>query len=258
MDNRIKLLHLLADGKFHSGEKLGSELSVGRSAVWKLIHSLKKYDLEICSVKGKGYRLPAAIEFLNQDKLSAMIQPDLLKHIILLEVFEELTSTNQYLLDRSTTENICGVVVLSEYQSAGRGRRGSKWYSPFGAGINLSIGWHFDHPVESLMQLSITAGVAVIRTLREFGVYGIGLKWPNDVFFQGKKLGGILIEMRGESAGPCDVVIGIGINVVFPENLVSGIEQAWIDVASIKSPPPSRNALTARLISELVSKLQTG
>jgi BirA family biotin operon repressor/biotin-[acetyl-CoA-carboxylase] ligase len=256
MGNRIKLLHLLADGKFHSGEVLGSELSVSRAAVWKLIHSLKKYDLDICSIKGKGYRLSVEIEFLNQDKLLAMIQPDMLKHITLLEAFEELTSTNQYLLDRSVKENICGVVVLSEYQSAGRGRRGSKWYSPFGAGINLSIGWRFDYPVESLTQLSMMAGVAVIRTLSACGIHGIGLKWPNDIFFQGMKLGGILIEMRGESAGPCDVVIGIGINFAFPENLVTGIDRAWIDVASIKSPPPSRNALTARLISELVKLLE--
>ena len=252
----LHLLQLLADGKFHSGEVLGSELSVSRAAVWKLIHSLKKYDLDICSIKGKGYRLSAAIEFLNKDKLFSIIQPDLLKHIIQLEVFEELTSTNQFLLDRSTKENICGVVVLSEYQSAGRGRRGSKWYSPFGAGINLSIGWRFDYPVESLTQLSMMAGVAVIRTLSAFGIHEIGLKWPNDVFFQGMKLGGILIEMRGESAGPCDVVIGIGINFAFPENLVTGIDRAWIDVASIKSPPPSRNALTARLISELVKLLE--
>ena len=256
MSNRFKLLHLLADGEFHSGEELGSTLSISRSAVWKLIHSLKKYDLDIFSVKGKGYRLSVAIEFLDQDKLFAMIQPDMLKHLTLLEVFEELTSTNQYLLDRLITEKICGVVVLSEYQSAGRGRRGSKWYSPFGAGINLSIGWHFDQPVESLTQLSMTAGVAVIRTLSAFGIDGIGLKWPNDIFFQGKKLGGILIEMRGESAGPCDVVIGIGMNVVFPDNAVTGIEQAWTDVASIKYPLPSRNALTARLISELVNLLE--
>ena len=117
MGNRIKLLHLLADGKFHSGEVLGSELSVSRAAVWKLIHSLKKYDLDICSIKGKGYRLSVEIEFLNQDKLLAMIQPDMLKHITLLEAFEELTSTNQYLLDRSVKENICGVVVRKSWKT---------------------------------------------------------------------------------------------------------------------------------------------
>ncbi len=254
--NLLHLLQLLADGRFHSGSKLGKELSMSRSAVWKLIQSLKKYDLDINSVRGKGYRLSATIDFLIQDKIITEIEPEILKHINYLEIFQEITSTNQFLIEKSGEESVNGIAILGEYQSMGRGRRGSKWYSPFGAGINLSLGWHFDQFFESLMQLSLAASIAVVRTLNSFGASGVGVKWPNDIYYKNQKLGGILIEMRGESAGPCDVVIGIGININFPDNYDQNIGQPCIDLASIISPPPSRNKIAARLISELIKILE--
>ena len=81
---------------------------------------------------------------------------------------------------------------------------------------------------------------------------GVGLKWPNDIFFKNRKLGGLLIETRGETAGPCDVVIGIGLNIAFPVDFEANINQPWVDLASIKDPVPSRNVIAAELISELM------
>lgn len=257
MDNRFKLLRLMADGQFHSGEELGTNLNISRSAVWKLVHSLEKFGLDVYSVKGKGYRLSKGFELLEKQKLIANISPAQLKKRITLRTFNEINSTNQYLLERSIEEDISGTIVLGEYQSEGRGRRGSHWLSPFGAGLNLSIGWRFDNPVDSLTLLSMTAAVAVIHTLNRLDIPGAGVKWPNDIYCQGRKLGGILIEMRGESAGPCVVVIGVGINIALPDSVISSANQVWIDLASIKSPTPSKNTLAAILISELVQFLDS-
>lgn len=256
MDNRLQLLYLMADGQFHSGEELGSRLKISRSAVWKLVHSLKKYGLDVYSVKSKGYRLSEGFELLDKEKLIASISPEIIKLGITFRLFNEITSTNQYLLDRSIEEDISGVIVLSEYQSEGRGRRGSHWLSPFGAGLNLSIGWQFENPLDSLALLSMTAAVAVIHTLKKLDIPEAGVKWPNDIYCRDRKLGGILIEMRGESAGPCTVVIGIGINVALPASIIRSADQAWVDIATLKSPVPSKNYLAATLISELVHFLE--
>ncbi len=255
MHKRLKLLRLIADGELYSGEVLGKSLGISRTAVWKLINSLADYGLIIDAVKGKGYRLSRPIEFLDKKLLLQRINPSAAKILSGLEMIEEIDSTNQYLLQRLNKAEHRGTVVLAEYQTQGRGRRGSHWISPFGSGISLSISWHFEQPVESINCLSLAVGSAVIRVLTRMGFKGIGLKWPNDIFYQGKKLGGLLIEMRGETAGPCDVVIGLGLNVAFPPAFAGTIEQPWVDLASINPSIASRNEAAAELISEFISLL---
>ncbi len=252
MHNRSKLLNIIADGGLYSGEELGNELGISRAAVWKIISSLRDDGLAIMAVKGKGYRLSRPIEFLNKEKLLSGMNPHVVKILNNLEIFEEIDSTNQYLLENTGKAHKHANVVLAEYQSNGRGRRGSPWISPVGSGISLSIAWHFKQPVDSLTCLSLAAGCAVIRTLAKTGFENIGLKWPNDIFFKSKKLGGLLVEIRGEIAGPCDAVIGLGLNVSFPTGFKGDINQPWIDLADIKGLIPSRNAIAAELISELL------
>jgi len=257
MNNKIRLLRLLADGEFHSGEELGIKLSISRSAVWKIVKSLNCYGIEVITKRGKGYCLPAKIEFLDQKILQKSLKHQVLEKISRLEIHIELASTNQLLLDRLATSSIHGHLVLAEYQTSGRGRRGNSWLSPLGGGISLSVGWHYNSPVESMTQLSLAAGIAVVRTLNQFNIDDAGLKWPNDIMCKGRKLGGILLEMRGESAGPCDIVLGIGLNYTLPENYSYLIDQAWTDIAGIISPLPSRNILVAALIDELIPILDT-
>ncbi len=252
MHNRAKLLRLIADGELHSGEELGNALGISRTAIWKIINSLSHYGVTIVAVKGKGYRLSRSIEFLDKEILLSGISSSAAKILNKLEIFEEIESTNQYLLENLEVSDKHGNVVLAEYQSHGRGRRGSSWISPFGSGLSLSIQWHFDLPVDSLTCLSLAVGSAVIRVLKKMGFEGVGLKWPNDIFFQDRKLGGLLIEIRGETAGPCDVVIGLGLNIAFPANFEANINQPWIDLANIKDSVPSRNIIAAELISELM------
>ena len=252
MHNRAKLLRVVADGDLYSGEELGRILGVSRTAIWKIINSLRDYGLTVVAVKGKGYRLTRPIEFLDKEALLSGMSPSAVKILNRLEIFEEITSTNQYLLENTGIPDKHANIVLAEYQSHGRGRRGGTWISPIGSGINLSTGWHFEQPVDSLTCLSLAVGCAVIRVLTKMGIKGVGLKWPNDIFFKGKKLGGLLIEIRGETAGPCDVVIGLGMNIAFPAGFEGNINQPWTDLASINNSLPSRTIITAKLISELI------
>lgn len=252
MHNRAKLLRVIADGDLYSGEELGNVLGVSRAAIWKIINSLRDYGLTVIAVKGKGYRLSRSIEFLDKEALLSGMSPSAVKILNRLEIFEEINSTNQYLLENPEIPDKHANIVLAEYQSHGKGRRGSPWISPIGSGISLSIAWHFEQPVESLTCLSLAVGCAVIRILTKMGFKSIGLKWPNDIFFQGKKLGGLLSEIRGETAGPCDVVIGLGLNIAFPAGFEGNINQPWTDLASIKDSIPSRNVITAELMSELI------
>ncbi|MCH9047631.1 MAG: bifunctional biotin--[acetyl-CoA-carboxylase] ligase/biotin operon repressor BirA [Proteobacteria bacterium] len=257
MQNRVKLLRLLADSKLYSGEELGRALGVSRAAIWKMINSLSHYGLTIVAMKGKGYRLSRSIEFLDKQLLLSRMRSPAVKILNKLEIFEEIDSTNKYLLESPEISDKHASVILAEYQTQGRGRRGNSWISPFGSGISLSIAWHFEQPVESLTCLSLAAGSAVIRVLTTMGFDGVGLKWPNDIFFQEKKLGGLLIEMKGETAGPCDVVIGLGLNFAFPLGFEGNIEQHWTDLLSIKDPTPSRNHIAAELISEVMLLLDS-
>ncbi len=252
MHNRAKLLRLIADGELHSGEELGNALGISRTAIWKIINSLSHYGVTIVAVKGQGYRLSRPIEFLDREIMLSGIGSSAAKILNKLEIFEEIESTNQYLLENLEVSDKHGNVVLAEYQSHGRGRRDSSWISPFGSGLCLSARWHFEQPVDSLTCLSLAVGSAVIRVLKKMGFEGVGLKWPNDIFFQSRKLGGLLIEIRGETAGPCDVVIGLGLNIAFPADFEVDINQPWIDLSSIKDSVPSRNIIAAELISELM------
>jgi BirA family transcriptional regulator, biotin operon repressor / biotin---[acetyl-CoA-carboxylase] ligase len=257
MDNRIRLLSLISDGKFHSGEELGRSLSISRTAVWKMISSFSEYGLDVFSIRGKGHRLSRPIEFLDNDQLLFHINPAIRPLIGSLTVHTVTGSTNQCLLEMSGESDFHTHVMLAEFQTAGRGRRGNRWFSPFGAGVSLSVGWQFDSPPEPLTAVSLAAGVAAIDCLEKFGICEAKLKWPNDIHWRDRKLGGILLEMEGESAGPCRIVLGIGINFSFPGYVEEMIDQPWIDIAGIIKPLPSRNAFAGVLISEIMRMLDS-
>lgn len=251
-----QLLALLADGQFHSGTELGEKLSISRAAISQKVRQLEEYGLVIHSVKGKGHRLPATLELLNKAKLDSGLVPAVRNRLISLEVFSEIDSTNRYLSELIGTENIHCRLALAEYQSAGRGRHGNSWISPFASGICLSLGWHFPVSPEPLTVISLGTGVAIIRALQRLGITDAGLKWPNDIFVNGKKLGGILVEMRAESAGPCNAIIGIGLNYAIKTMDVDAIDQPWTDILSVSEKHLSRNDCAAIIINNLVMLLE--
>lgn len=245
----------LADGEFHSGEDLGSLLGVSRAAVWKHLQKLESFGIHLSSTKGRGYRIEGGLDLLDKEKIQSNLQAALPLN---LHVFPQLDSTNSFLMRQL---NPAMQICFAEFQSAGRGRRGRTWISPLAQNIYCSIGWGFEGGVAALEGLSLAIGVAIARALKKIGVNDAKLKWPNDVLYRQQKLAGILIEVMGDPAGYCQVVVGVGLNIAMQHNQTVTIDQPWIALNSILSehsvPLVSRNYLASLLIDELVSVLQS-
>jgi BirA family biotin operon repressor/biotin-[acetyl-CoA-carboxylase] ligase len=257
MSGRIELLRLLADGELHSGEELAAALSISRAAVWKRLQQLESWGIACEARPGSGYRLEAPIDLLDPARIRELLPSPTLGMLRRLEVHESLESTSDRLL--ATDEPPAGRfdACLAEFQRAGRGRRGRRWVAPFASGLCLSINWGYRDAPAMLGALSLAAGVAALRALGRLGVRRLSLKWPNDILCGEAKLGGILIDLRGEAAGPAYVVVGIGINVRLPraardQLAADGVEAA--DLATLGGAPP-RNELAAVLITELTQAL---
>ena len=190
---RQTLITLLSDGQFHSGEQLGEQLGISRAAVSKHMAALKELGLDLFSLTGKGYRLAVPMALYDEAQLQALAP------MAPVHCFPVIDSTNQYLLER-VNQLSSGESCLAECQTAGRGRRGKPWVSPFGCQLILSMYWRLEQGMAAAMGLSLAVGVAVVQALESLGYPGVELKWPNDLYYQGRKLAGILVEMSG-SAG---------------------------------------------------------
>ena len=252
MDNRM-LLGCLLDNEYHSGSRLSARLGVSRTLVWKGIKQLRGLGLVIDARHGKGYRLRDEIDLLDETEISrAAGQP---ASECRIDVLLDTESTNKFLTDRFGQPGLHKHVVLAEGQHGGKGRRGRTWASPFARGLYLSLGWHFTMSPASLNALSLASGVALVRALNGLGMPGVFLKWPNDLVCADKKMGGILLEARSETAASCDVVIGIGINTCLTDEVKSKLDQPVTDLASHYQHLPSRNTLAGRIIREQLSML---
>ena len=246
------LLTLLADGAVHTERELVERLSAEPATLAQAVRALRDLGLEPRALPGDGYRLAEPLELLDRQRIAAGLSDDTRIRLSRLEVYPLLDSTNTYLLARAGEEWPGGAVCLAERQQAGRGRLGRSWVSPFGAGLFGSLLWRFDGQPAALSGLSLATGIAVARSLRALGVTEVGLKWPNDVLWRERKLGGILLE-SGASAGTLHVVAGIGLNVALPRQAALAIDQPWVDLREILgNGGVSRNRLAALLINELV------
>lgn len=236
------LLAQLADGRFHSGEELGEMLSLSRASISKRMAELRRLGLDVFSVKGKGYRLPYPISLLDESRLKASIGEN-------LQVWSEVGSTNDLLKDAASLTS--GDVVLAECQTAGRGRRGQTWVSPFGAHLYFSLFWQLDSRHAALQGLSLVTGVAVAKAINDWLGDAVRLKWPNDLYHNGRKLGGILVEMVGQANGPVNIIIGVGLNVAMPPESASRVDQPWVDLQQIYGQQVDRTELANKVISAL-------
>jgi BirA family biotin operon repressor/biotin-[acetyl-CoA-carboxylase] ligase len=222
--NHPSLLMLLADGRLHSGERLAQVLGMSRAAVWKGIERLRMLGVDIEAVPRRGYKLPDAVELLEERAIRAAVAGDRVNRLHSLELLFDVDSTSTRLLAKGPPPQGCADVVLSELQHAGRGRRGRRWIAPFGGSIALSMSWSFMDASRASPALSLCVGVAIARALERAGALGVGLKWPNDIWFDDRKAGGILIEVRAEASGPAHVVIGFGLNVRLSPGMRAQIE----------------------------------
>jgi BirA family transcriptional regulator, biotin operon repressor / biotin---[acetyl-CoA-carboxylase] ligase len=260
---RQRLLTLLADGQYQSGEHLARRLRISRGGVWKLIRSLRALGIEVESLPRHGYRLPRPVNLLERAAVMAEISAEVQMMIERLDVLLSTDSTNVYLAEAEDVSPGRLQACLAEVQQAGRGRRGRSWIAPFGCGLCMSISWRFQEAPPAFSALGLAVAVAAVGALERFGVLGVGVKWPNDLLWHERKLAGILIEMRGESAGPAHVVIGIGMNVGMPESMrvaVTAAAQA-LPISDLHDVfnglPPTRNQLAGALIDELARMLLT-
>jgi BirA family biotin operon repressor/biotin-[acetyl-CoA-carboxylase] ligase len=190
------------------------------------------------------------------DKATILDKLDPLIHDKLTDLNIEATvdSTNSALQRLPLTQQYA-TAILAEHQSSGRGRRGRQWHSPFGRNLYLSLGWLFDKPLSELGCLPLVVALATAKALSRAGLRGHQVKWPNDLLLDGRKLCGCLVEMQGESRGPCHAVLGVGINVHMPATgETAGIDQPWTDLSS-QLPGFSRNDLAALLLEELIVQL---
>lgn len=252
MQSEIELIRTLADGAFHSGEVLARQHGITRAGVWKRLQQLKlDFGLEIDAVKGRGYRLREPLDLFDGDEVLHNIPPTERAGVKNLHLHVALDSTNSWLMQRGAEGEPSGAICLAEYQLMGRGRHGRQWVSPFGRNVYLSMLWRFDMAPTQVAGLSLAAAIGVLRALRVFECRDAGLKWPNDILWQGKKLAGLLLEVSGEAGGPSQVVVGVGLNTWLGE-AGSTIDQPWIDLSSIPDVlPQSRSQIAARLITEL-------
>lgn len=245
----FSLLRLLSDGEFHSGETMARALAVSRASVCNALQGLDPLELKLFRIRGRGYRLAQPLILLDTAQVVRYLGAGASRFAI--EVLASTESTNTLLLQRAAQGAVSGSVIAAEWQTQGRGRRGRVWHAMPGAALTFSLLWRFQHGASFLSGLSLAVGVAVIRALKVLGIADAGLKWPNDIWWQGSKLAGILIEMHGDMLGPSAAVIGIGLNCRMPDLLRGKIDQPATDLETASGSSLDRNCVLAVLLLEL-------
>ena len=250
------MLAALAAGGALSGLELGARLGLSRAAVWKQVARLRDLGLEVDARSGAGYRLATPFDRLDGAAIHAALPPSLRARMAVPTLRWQVDSTSSELMRQAVAGAPDLSCCLAEVQSAGRGRRGRTWRMPLGAGLALSVLKRFDRGIAALAGLSLVTGIAACEALADAGVAGVGLKWPNDLVAADAKLGGILVELGGDALGPCQAVIGVGLNLRLADAVVAAIDQPCTDLARLAGARPARNGLAAHLLARLVPALE--
>lgn len=239
------LLLLLATYSQLSLEDLTALLPYSKEDILQQIEALRQQGIQI-EESAVGFQLIPQLDRLNESYLTRELAP------YSVHIKPIVNSTNQYLLD-----NIAylekGTICLSEYQTAGRGRRGRQWLSPFAGQVIMSLYWTLDRQI-NLEGLSLVVGMAIADTLRRTGVRDVKLKWPNDVLLNGRKLAGILVEIANRPNNLHNLVIGLGINLSLPKQQ-NNITQPWAELIEVL-PNFDRNKLIVSLSQNVLTRLQ--
>ena len=226
-------------------------LDVSRASVWGALNEAEAAGVAIHRVHGRGYRLAYPVDWLDAERIAAATASSGLT----IEIVNHCVSTNAALLACADSAAAHGRVLAAELQTGGRGRLGRQWQSGFASSLTFSVLWRFPRGTTSLAGLSLAVGVAIARVLQQRGVEA-QLKWPNDILWRGRKLGGVLIEVRGEALGPCTAVIGIGLNIRLDAAQRKHIEQPVADLLETGAPPLSRSDWLIGMLNELAHMLQ--
>lgn len=237
-------------GSYISGEEISRRLSISRTAVWKQINKLREEGYEFEAVSRKGYRLVFAPDKLEEgDVLKELQTKSFGRHLNLMEVTSSTQEAARLLAEEGAPE---GTLVIAEEQTGGRGRQGKRWYSPARKGIWMSLLLRPQRPLSFAPQLTLLTAVAVCRAIRKVTGVDAGIKWPNDLLVQGKKICGILIESVGEDERIKYCIAGIGIDVnVELEELPSELHKVATSLKIESGQTQSRATLISAVMNEL-------
>jgi BirA family biotin operon repressor/biotin-[acetyl-CoA-carboxylase] ligase len=245
------LITRLNDGKIHSGQSLAAEFGVSRTAIWKLVRRALQEGFDIQTVRGRGYHLKGHVDFLDKEIIAKKVESGSSQPVA-LTVIDEIDSTNAEVMRMLAKGERAMPVVTAEAQTAGRGRRGQPWRSPAGENVYLSMGLSLSGGFAAVDGLSLVLGVAVAEALESLGAGSVGLKWPNDIFIDGVKVGVILVELQGElQEGVVHAIVGVGLNVHMTNG--ANIDQPWTSL-TLSRPELTwdRSAVVASLITSII------
>lgn len=250
----LRLAAALPADEYVSGAALAERARVPRAQLRRSVQRLRDLGLAVEGRAGRGYRLQDAPELLDAGALRAGLAPPARRSLRDLEIVGSIDSTNSEMLRREG-ERFHGVALFAEHQGGGRGRRGRRWHSPFARNIYLSVGWRYRRAPADLAFLPLAVAVAAAEALESVVPARVGLKWPNDLLLDGRKVGGCLVETRLGARG-CRVVAGVGVNVRMGDEAARvRIDQPWTDLAS-RDAEVSRNRVAAHLLAELLPALE--
>lgn len=222
-ESLLPLIDILSDGEFHSGEELARLFGISRMAIHKKIEQLQNFGLNSEAKRKVGYRFKNKIQRLNYSEIEPYLTPTQAKKV---EIFPIIDSTNQALIEKiGQIEK--GQIYLAEYQTKGRGQHGKAWFSPFGCNLYYSMYWQFDKAFQELSGLSLAIGISIAELLTRLTNQPIKVKWPNDLYLNNKKIGGVLVELSGKMGSSIDVVIGFGLNLNMPKVDDNPIDQPY-------------------------------
>ncbi len=242
------LLRRLSDGRFHSGQALAEEFDLSRSSIFNVVAQAETIGLTIHAVRGRGYRLPEPVEWLDGGAVTRHLGPAASAYTI--QILDSVDSTNTALMAAALNGAADGTLICSEYQQSGKGRRGRHWHSVPGGSLTFSTLWRFDNGLQSLAGLSLAVGLAIARAINRHSEHPARLKWPNDVLVDYRKLAGILVEVQGDLHGAAFAVVGIGLNVRLNEGQRDSVDQAVVDLSEM-GVTMGRNRLLADCLLEL-------
>jgi BirA family biotin operon repressor/biotin-[acetyl-CoA-carboxylase] ligase len=275
----LPVLRQLSAENFLSGEQVAQRLGCSRATVHNAIRTAQEAGITVHAVHGRGYRLASSVSWLDADRLAQGFA----EQGITLRHFDQVASTNALMLEWAALGDSPRAphraLISTEWQAHGRGRRGRDWHASLGGGLMFSFLWRSARPASQLSGLSLAVGVALVKGLRQLGLVGAEVKWPNDIQIAGAKLAGVLIELASDRLasdrlvndrlasnvlardvfssdvlGPSAAVIGVGINVAGGEDLSRQTGRSVTDLRTHHGPV-DRNMLLQCLIAELDTSL---
>ena len=242
------LLRRMSDGRFHSGQALAHEFNLSRSSIFNALAQAETMGLTIHAVRGRGYRMPEPVEWL--DGVTVADHLGTVAEAYTIHVLDSVDSTNAALMAAALNGAADGTLISTEHQQSGKGRRGRQWHSVLGGSLTFSVLWRFENGLQSLSGLSLAVGLAIARAVNRHSRHPVRLKWPNDVLVDYRKLAGILVEVQGDMHGAAFAVVGVGLNVRMSGAQRDAVDQAVVDLAEM-GVAVGRNRLLADCLLEL-------